>query len=114
MLFRSGLARYQDPESNLWHCVIDEPFTRHETSGACIFVHMYDRLRALGVAEARHREMIEGAFEGLLPMCYRQGISAFCRGTDYGGPTYYRSRPLGYSPSSSFFAPTVAARVAAR
>lgn len=106
-----GLANYQDPDSHLFHCVIDEPFTRHETSAACVFVHLYDRLQKMGVAEARHEPMIARTFEGLMPMCYRQGISAFCRGTDYGSPAYYRSRPLGYSPSSSFFAPTVAARL---
>lgn len=106
-----GLAKVQDRDSGLWHCVLDEPFTRLESSGTCAFMFLYDRLHAMGLADAKHAAMIDRAFAGLLPLCYRNGISAFCRGTDYGSPAYYRSRPLGFSPSSSFFVPTVAARV---
>lgn len=106
-----GLAAYQDPRSGLWRNVIDEPFTRGESSGTSTAVMVYDHLRELGLGAPRHQAMIDRAFEGLMPLCYRHGISAFCRGTDYGGPDYYRSRPLGYSPSSSFFAATVSARL---
>jgi|GEM_PF-2609464 len=106
----NGLAEYQDEETGLWRCVIDEPFTRIETSGTTAFIFMHDRLKALGLAETRHTDMIERAFEGVLPLCYRQGVGSFCRGTDYGSKAYYRSRPLGYSPTSSFWAPCVAAR----
>jgi rhamnogalacturonyl hydrolase YesR len=107
-----GLAVYQDAASGLWRNVIDEPFTRPETSGTCTYLLAHDLLTQMGLALPRHEAMFARAFEGLLPLCYRQGISAFCRGTDYGPAHYYRCRPMGYSPSSSFFIPTVARRAA--
>jgi hypothetical protein len=105
-----GLARHQDATTGLWRNVTDEPFTRIESSGTSGYIWFYDQLREMGHADARHQEMIEKAFVGLKGLCYRQGVGAFCRGTDYGPPEYYRSRPLGFSPSSSVFCATVAER----
>lgn len=106
-----ALAKHQDPKTGLWRNVIDEPFTRIESSGTAGIVFCYDRLRELGLADPKHEAMIEHAFFGVKRLCYRYGVGAFCRGTTYGGADYYRSRPLGFSPSSSMFAATVAARI---
>ena len=105
-----GLAAYQDAESGLWHLVIDESHTRLETSGTCCAVFFYDRLLELGMADPNHEDMIEHAFTGVKGLCYRHGVAGHCRGTEYGSDDYYRTRPLGYSPSSTFFGGAVGVR----
>ncbi len=107
----AALARTQDAASGLWRLVIDEPDTRIESSACAAFVHFHDRLKKLGAMDATHDDMIERAAAGLKRICYRHGVAACCRGTSLGVPQYYRTRPLGYSPSSTDFGATVAARI---
>ncbi len=107
-----GLAAYQDPQRGVWRNLLDEPTTRLETSSAAAFVLCHDRLRQAGLLSQTHAGMIDHALRGLKQLCYRGGLCAFCRGTDYGPRSYYRARPHGYSPSSHLLAGVVGQRLA--
>jgi rhamnogalacturonyl hydrolase YesR len=96
------LERHQDPQRGLWHLVINEPETRLESSATAGLVYSHDRLRELGVFDDRSVSMIERAFEGLKTVYYGGGLGASCRGTAFGVPEYYRTRPMGWYEHSLF------------
>jgi rhamnogalacturonyl hydrolase YesR len=44
-----ALRRYQDPQTGLWHNIIDDPYTRLEASGTAMIVNAYCRAYRAGV-----------------------------------------------------------------
>ena len=98
----AGLVRHQDPDTGLWHLVIDEPATRLESSATAGFLYCHDRLRALGRIDDVLDEAFDRAFLGLKTRWYRGGLAGNCRGTASGIPDYYRTRPLGYYAASLY------------
>jgi rhamnogalacturonyl hydrolase YesR len=96
----AGLERFQDPEKGLWHLVMDEALTPVETSASGAIIYCYERLHEWGMIERKHDAMIERAFAGMKRLYYRGGFAGCCRGTGFGVPHYYRSRPMGYFNSS--------------
>lgn len=106
-----ALRPHQDAQTGLWRLVVDDPTTRVESSSTAGHVLAWDEMRRLGVADDRHRDMIDAAFFGLKRLNYRQGVSACCRGTTTGVDAYYRTRPLGYSPGSTHFGGALASRL---
>lgn len=98
----AALERHQDPKRGLWHLVINEPETRLESSATAGLVYSHDRLREMGVFDDRFAPMIERAFAGLKTVYYGGGLGASCRGTAFGVPEYYRTRPIGWYEHSLF------------
>ncbi|MBI4024966.1 MAG: glycoside hydrolase family 88 protein [Verrucomicrobia bacterium] len=98
----AALERHQDPKRGLWHLVINEPETRLESSATAGLVYCHDRLGEMGVLEDRFVSMIERAFQGLKTVYYAGGLGASCRGTAFGVPEYYRTRPMGWYEHSLF------------
>lgn len=106
-----AIAPHQDPQTGLWRLVVDDPATRIESSATAVHVLAWDELSRAGFVAERHRAMIDAAFTGLKRLSYRQGVAACCRGTATGVDSYYRSRPLGYSPGSTHFGGALAGRL---
>ncbi len=61
-----GLRRYQDPETGLWHNIIDEPSSRLEASGTAMIVRSYCHAWLAGVCRTPEvKEMLTKAWRGL-------------------------------------------------
>lgn len=107
----AALERHQDRQRGLWHLVMNEPDTRLESSATATLTYCHDRLRELGVLDNRYTPMIERAFQGLKTVYYAGGLGATCRGTAFGTPEYYRTRPMGWYDSGTLFPATLGPRL---
>ncbi|UCD37248.1 MAG: glycoside hydrolase family 88 protein [Fidelibacterota bacterium] len=87
-LFRrhmAGLARYQDPESGMWHQVLDHPQSYEETSCTSMFVLAMARGVRLGWLEDEYREIATRGWEAISGKVDADGtVHGICRGTGIG------------------------------
>ena len=61
-----GLRRYQDPETGLWHNIVDDPATRLESSGTAMILRAYCHAWRAGVCRTPEvKEMLTKAWRGL-------------------------------------------------
>lgn len=97
-----ALRKHQDRDSGMWHLVVDEPFTRPESSATACLVYCHDYLRELELIGDEYQEMFDRAFLGLKEIYYAGGLASTCRGTATGNAHYYRTRPMGFYANSLF------------
>ena len=95
-----ALRQHQDPETGLWHLIIDDPHTRLESSATVGIVYCHDRLREMGLLGDEYVDMCARAFAGLKAIHYFGGLGLGCRGTSMGTAAYYQTRPMGYYNTS--------------
>jgi rhamnogalacturonyl hydrolase YesR len=109
----AALERHQNRQRGLWRLVMDEPDTRLESSATATLTYCHDRLRELGVLDDRYVPMIERAFLGLKTVYYAGGLGATCRGTAFGTPEYYWTRPMGWYDNGTVFPAATGQRLSA-
>lgn len=97
-----ALRKYQSEYNSLWHLVVDEPWTRTESSATAGLIYGHDYLRELGLIGDEYEDMFDRAHEGLKELYYAGGLASNCRGTATGNAHYYRTRPMGFYTHSLF------------
>lgn len=92
-----ALQKYQDPETGMWHNIIDDPNTRLEASGTAMIVNAYCRAYRAGMCNTPEvKEMLTKAWYGLKAHTIGSRTCSF----QWGQGVSYDKEDYTHTPSS--------------
>lgn len=92
----AGIVPMQDPQSGLWHTVLDEPDTYLEGSASSMFLYGMAEAANLGLFEVPWTDCMDKAWRGIAATVEESGrVSGVSAGTGPSGSSGYQAKDVG-------------------